>query len=153
MVHTQKRISVTLFPIDILFPAREHWIRQELGIYVPAGSRQPVWPDWAIYWALGKFLKLLRIIIFPKYHTFLGNFCKGVKIYHFGIEIIFGQLLYAFGDFFWSHCRQPIVGWPPTMHIHRYQMMSQPWFLSTVIYRISFKFLFPWFKFHFLGLG
>ena len=35
--------------------------------------------------------------------TFLGNFCKGVKIYHFSSEIIFGQLLWTFGDFFWSH--------------------------------------------------
>ena len=25
--------------------------------------------------------------------TFLGNFCEGVKIYHFSSEIIFGQLL------------------------------------------------------------
>ena len=25
--------------------------------------------------------------------TFLGNFCKGEKIYHFSSEIIFGQLL------------------------------------------------------------
>ena len=25
--------------------------------------------------------------------TFLGNFCKGVKIYHFSREIIFEQLL------------------------------------------------------------
>jgi len=25
--------------------------------------------------------------------TFLGNFCKGVKIYHFSSEIIFSQLL------------------------------------------------------------
>ena len=25
--------------------------------------------------------------------TFLGNFCKGVKIYRFSSEIIFGQLL------------------------------------------------------------
>ena len=25
--------------------------------------------------------------------TFLGNFCKGVKMYHFSREIIFGQLL------------------------------------------------------------
>ena len=25
--------------------------------------------------------------------TFLGNFCKGVKIIHFSSEIIFGQLL------------------------------------------------------------
>ena len=31
--------------------------------------------------------------------TFLGNFCKGVKIYHFSSEILFGQLLKTFGDF------------------------------------------------------
>ena len=33
-----------------------------------------------------------------------GNFCKGVKIYHFSSEIIFRQLLKTFGVFFWSHC-------------------------------------------------
>ena len=34
----------------------------------------------------------------------IGNFCKGVKIYHFSSEIMFGQALQTFGDFFWSHC-------------------------------------------------
>ena len=34
------------------------------------------WPDWAIYWTL-------VTINFPKYPTFLGNFCEGVKINHF----------------------------------------------------------------------
>ena len=29
----------------------------------------------------------------------LGNFCKGVKIFHFSSAIIFGQLLWRFGDF------------------------------------------------------
>ena len=29
----------------------------------------------------------------------LGNLCKGVKIFHFSGEIIFGQLLWTFGDF------------------------------------------------------
>ena len=52
-----------------------------------------VWPDWAIYWILGNFLKPLAIINFPKSLTFFGNFCKGVKIIHFICEIIFGQLL------------------------------------------------------------
>jgi len=42
---------------------------------------------------LGNFLKPLATIILPKSPTFLGNFCKGVKIYHFSSEIIFGQLL------------------------------------------------------------
>ena len=59
-----------------------------------------MWPDWAIYWTLGHFLKLLATINLPKSLTFLGNFCKGVKIYHFSSKIIFGQLLKTFGDFF-----------------------------------------------------
>ena len=52
-----------------------------------------VWPDWAIYWTLDDFVKPLATINLPKYPTFLGNICKGVKIYHFSSEIIFGQLL------------------------------------------------------------
>ena len=41
----------------------------------------------------GNFLKPLATINLPKSLTFLGNFCKGVKIYHFSIEIILRQLL------------------------------------------------------------
>ena len=52
-----------------------------------------VWPDWAIYWTMGKFLKPLAIINLSKSSPFLGNFCKGVKIYHFSSEIIFEQLV------------------------------------------------------------
>ena len=52
-----------------------------------------VWPDWAIYWTLGKFIKSLAPIHLPKSPTLFGNFCKGVKIIHFSSEIIFGQLL------------------------------------------------------------
>ena len=48
----------------------------------------------------GQFLKPLATINLPKTPTFLGNFCKGVKIYHFSCEIIFGQLLLSFDDFF-----------------------------------------------------
>ena len=29
----------------------------------------------------------------------LGNFCKGIEIFNFSCEIIFGQLLYTFGDY------------------------------------------------------
>ena len=60
----------------------------------------PVSPDCAIYWTLGKFLKPLATINLPKSPTFLGNFGKGVKIYPFSSDIIFGQLLYTFGNFF-----------------------------------------------------
>ena len=49
---------------------------------------------------LGSFLKPLATTNLSKSLTFLGNFCKGVKIYHFSIEIIFRQLLLTFGDFF-----------------------------------------------------
>ena len=51
-----------------------------------------VWPDWAIYYTLGNFLKPLATANLPK-SPLLGNFSKGVKIYHFSSEIIFGQLL------------------------------------------------------------
>ena len=47
----------------------------------------------------GQVLKSLVAINLPKSTTFLGNFSKGVKIYHFSSEIIFGQLSYTFGDF------------------------------------------------------
>ena len=47
-----------------------------------------VWPDWAIYLTLGKFLATINL---PKYPTFLGNFCKGVKIYHFFVKSFLGN--------------------------------------------------------------
>ena len=42
---------------------------------------------------LGKSIKPLETINSPKSPTFLGNFCKGVKIFKFSCEIIFGQIL------------------------------------------------------------
>ena len=50
--------------------------------------KRPVWPDWAIFWTLGNFSKPLATINLPKSPTFLGNFCKGVKIYHFWATFI-----------------------------------------------------------------
>ena len=52
----------------------------------------PVWPDCSIYWTLGNFSKPLATFNLQK-STFIGNFCKGVKIFNFSSEIIFGQLL------------------------------------------------------------
>ena len=48
----------------------------------------------------GQLLKPLAIINLSKTPTFLGNYCKGVKMYHFSSETIFGQLLTTFGDFY-----------------------------------------------------
>ena len=47
-----------------------------------------------------QLLKPLATINLPKSPTFLGNFCKGFKIYHFSSEIVFGQLLQTFGNFY-----------------------------------------------------
>ena len=47
----------------------------------------------------GQLLKPLTTINLPKSPTFLGNFCKGVKIFNFSSEIFLEQLL-TFGDFF-----------------------------------------------------
>ena len=60
---------------------------------VPVSTVGPVGPDWAINWTLGNFLKPLATFNMPKSSAFLGIFWKGVKIYHFSSEIIFGQLL------------------------------------------------------------
>ena len=68
--------------IDNLERAEEKTSKQELWEW------GPVWPDWAIYWTLGKILKPNATINLPKCPTFLGNFCKGVKIYHFWATFI-----------------------------------------------------------------
>ena len=73
----------------------DHWLKS-----TPAGLGDgrkqvrlgSVWPDWAIYYPLGNFLKPLATINLPKFPTFLGNYCKDVKIYHFSSGIIFVQL-------------------------------------------------------------
>ena len=49
---------------------------------------------------LGNHSKPVATIILPKLPTLLGNFCKGVKIIHYSCEIIFGQLLCTFGNFY-----------------------------------------------------
>ena len=46
----------------------------------------PVWPDWAIFYILGNFLKPLATTILLKSLTFLDNYCKDVKIYLFLVK-------------------------------------------------------------------
>ena len=52
------------------------------------------------FFTLGNHSKPVATIILPKLPTLLNNFCKVVKIIHFSCEIIFGQLLYTFGNFY-----------------------------------------------------
>ena len=68
-------------------------------VFSVAQALGSVRPDWAIFCSLGYLLKPLGAINLPNSPTFLGNFCKGVKINHFPSEIIFGQLLKTFGNF------------------------------------------------------
>ena len=65
-----------------------------------------VWPDWVIYRIFKAFGN--------KSPTFLGNFCKGIKIFNFSSEIIFGNFNRHLAIFYWSHwskqkCRVPLI--------------------------------------------
>ena len=77
------------------------WIRTEAERIVEDVWKGPetVWPDWAINWTLGNFTKPVATIILLKSPTFVGNFWKSVKIFHFSSEIFFGQLLYQISNF------------------------------------------------------
>ena len=68
------------------------FVEDELLAYACHDGPPTVWPDWAIYWTLGNFSKPVATISLPKFPTFLGNFCKGVKYFHFSSDIIFGRL-------------------------------------------------------------
>ena len=83
---------------------RDRWLR----LFSCLHGLWPVWPDLAIYWTLGFFLKPLVTIDLPKSHPFLGNFCKGVKTIHFSSEIQLGQLNRHLANFIWSHWLWPI---------------------------------------------
>ena len=80
-----------------------------------------VWPDWVIFWTLGNFLKPLATINLPKSPTFIGNFCKGFKIYFFASEIILDNFYWHLAIFFWSHCLLPLkcpqLGWSSILHL------------------------------------
>ena len=70
-----------------------------------------MWPDWAIYWTLGNFLKPLTTINLSKSTTFFGIFCKGVKIFNFFSKIILGNFFRHLATFCWSRCS--LSKWKP----------------------------------------
>ena len=93
------------------------------------GDPLPVWPDWEIYWTFGKFLKPLATINLSKSLTFLGNFCKGVKIFQSSSEIILGNFYRHLAIFFCSHC-----GPSSYTHLESTNQLSQlkgPWWRSS----------------------
>ena len=71
-----------------------------MRFHLHCSCRITVWPDWVIFGTLGKNSKPVAKIILHKSPTLLGKFCKGAKIIHFSSEIIFGQLLLTFVDFY-----------------------------------------------------
>ena len=86
--------ALSKFRFDLLSRALRQFAYQQLPRRDTLfDDNTPVWPDWVIYWTLGNFLKPLATIHLPKSPTFLGNFCKGFKIFNFSRKIIFGQLL------------------------------------------------------------
>ena len=100
---------------------------------------QVVWPNLAIYWTLGNFLKPLATINLLRSATSLGNFCEGVKICHFSSEIIFGQPLKIFGDFFLVtlNCQ---VGFPEAYSIKRFRINYGHSVENYIIFPIRSKF-------------
>ena len=51
----------------------------------------------------GQLFKPLATINLPRFATFLGNVCKGVKIYHFLLKSFLGNFYRHLAIFFWSH--------------------------------------------------
>ena len=51
----------------------------------------------------GQLLKPLAKINLPKSLSFLGNSCKGGKIYHFLVKSYLGNFYRLLAIFFWSH--------------------------------------------------
>ena len=105
--YLQEELLWEILPLSIWCQAKPCGIAGSHLVWGFVQEYAPVWPDWAIYWTLGNFLKPMTTIDLPKSPTLLGNFCKGVKIYHFYSEIILGNFYRHLAIFFWSHCSSP----------------------------------------------
>ena len=62
-----------------------------------------VWPDWAIYWTLGEFLKPLATINLSKSPTFLAIFVNMLKSFILLRKSYLGKFCRHLAIFFWSH--------------------------------------------------
>ena len=83
-------VKSKLFVIATLGALKPNRLGVDKNVIVPHNQCDQIGRFFAL-WAT--FLKPLATINSPKSLTFLGIFCKGVKIFHFCSEIIFGQLL------------------------------------------------------------
>ena len=63
-----------------------------------------MWPDWAIYFTLGNFLKPVAAIFSAKSPIFLGSFGKGVfNLSFFYWYHLLGNFYRHLATFYWSH--------------------------------------------------
>ena len=86
-----------------------------------------MWPDWGINCNLGKFSKPVTIIILPKLPTLLGNFCIGVKIFHFQVKSFLGNFYRHLANFYWSHCLRIMtknLGWKMRHHLRNWILLD-----------------------------
>ena len=69
---------------------------------------QPVWPDRAIYWTLGYFLKPMATIDLPKSPPFLSNFLKVSKSVIILVKSFLGNFYRHLAILFRSHWLQSV---------------------------------------------
>ena len=77
------------------------------------------------------------------------DFCKGVKIYPFSSEIIFGQLHRHLAVFFWSHCSYLSL-WEKALWLDvASQVMNHKALIWHFLMRLAFKYLLSTFLVYF----
>ena len=99
-----RSFSPLVFPSPIIFPYLDSHpciSSTRIGSWglIPSVTR------WVNLLDFAQLFKAFANIQFAQIsHIVRQFFCIGVRIYHFSIKIVFGQLLWTFGDFLWSHC-------------------------------------------------
>ena len=89
-------LSFKLWPFDMRRRSKHS------STHLPS-HKVAVWPDLAIYWTMGNFLKPLTTINWPKSATFLGNFSKVSKSIIIRVKSFLGNFYRHLAIFFWSH--------------------------------------------------
>ena len=103
--------------MDPLEGSSVYWAKHWCGnVFSHLGRHMwPVWPDWAIYWTLANFSKSMATISLLKSPTFLGNFCKDVKILHFSSKHFWATFIDIWQFFLVTACDgQPSWIWTQT---------------------------------------
>ena len=99
-----------------------------LGTYYPTTSVTRL----GDFLHFGQLFKLLATINLPKSLAFLGNFCKGVKIFNFTSKINFGQLLQTSGNHLlvtlWTKSHGSSINWFFFRHLLKPKISHESYF-------------------------